>query len=382
MKLVNRAQIETMAKFKTQGSWTTSLFLDTDKSRLTKKEIALSLKTIVQAGQVQIASLGLDKEKQLSLCRDLERITAFSSQKLAAFPAPGLALFASSGAGFWEVFELPHGPRSRLLFDKTFYVRPLSSILDRFHRIGIFLFSRREAKWYEVLMGEITPLGELRSDVPARVREGGYKGYESKNIERHVEAHLHDHLKKAAQMTFDFFKKNPFDWLLIGCAEDAIHQDLNPLLHTYVKDRLKGRLKAKPGDPASKVLAEVLVVEEGLRKAEEEEVVGRLTAELERGGLATAGLKDTLHNLNMFDVQSLIVSHNFARPGHVCPACHFLYADETVCPVDQKKTDAVSDIVDEAIQTALGRNLPVRHITPPSRLDHYGKIGAFLKYKV
>jgi hypothetical protein len=31
--------------------------------------------------------------------------------------------------------------------------------------------------------------------------------------------------------------------------------------------------------------------------------------------------------------------------------------------------------------TALGRNLPVRHITPPSRLDHYGKIGAFLKYK-
>ncbi|MCX6575268.1 MAG: hypothetical protein NTV82_02615 [Candidatus Aminicenantes bacterium] len=32
--------------------------------------------------------------------------------------------------------------------------------------------------------------------------------------------------------------------------------------------------------------------------------------------------------------------------------------------------------------TALGRNLPVRHITPPLRLDHYGKTGAFLKYKV
>jgi hypothetical protein len=25
--------------------------------------------------------------------------------------------------------------------------------------------------------------------------------------------------------------------------------------------------------------------------------------------------------------------------------------------------------------TALGRNLPVRHITPPLRLDHYGKTG-------
>ena len=382
MRLSNRTQVETLAKFKPQGFWTTSLFLDTDKRRLTKKEIALSLKSIVQAGQMQIASLALDKEKQLSLCRDLDRITDFGAQKLATVSSPGLAVFASSDRGFWEVLELPHGPRSRLLFDKTFYVRPLSSILDRFRRIGVFLVSRREAKWYEVLMGEIAPLGELRSDVPARVREGGYKGYASKNIERHVEAHLHDHLKKAAQTTFELFKKNPFDWLLIGGGEDDIHQNLSPLLHTYLKDRLKGRLKAKPGDPTSKVLTEVLALEEGLRKVEEDEVVGRLTAELERGGLATSGLKDTLRHLNVFEVQSLIVSHNFAAEGHVCPSCHYLYVSETTCPVDQKKTEPVLDIVDEAIQTALGRGLVVRHITPPSRLDHYGKIGGFLKYKV
>lgn len=382
MKLTNRTQVEAVAKFKPEGLWTTSLFLDTDKSRQTAKEIALSLKTMVQSSQVQVASLGLDKEKQLSLCRDLDRIAAFGTQKLGTFSAPGLAIFASSGRDFWQVFELPHGPRNRLTFDKTFYVRPLSSILDRFRRIGVFLVSRREAKWYEVLMGKISSLGDLRSDVPARVREGGYKGYESKNIERHVEARLRDHLKKAAQTTFDLFKRNPFDWLLIGGGEDDIHQDLKPLLHTYLKDRLKGRLKAKPGDSASKVLKEVLALEEGLRKAEEDEVVARFTGELERGGLATAGLKDTIQHLNVFDVQSLIVSHNFAREGHICPACRFLYVAETVCPVDQKKTETVSDIVDEAIQTALGRNIPVRHITPPSRLDHYGKIGAFLKYKV
>ncbi|MDH4196993.1 MAG: hypothetical protein OEW05_06285 [Candidatus Aminicenantes bacterium] len=382
MKLANRTQVEALTKFKPEGLWTTSLFLDTDKSRQTSKEIALSLKTMVQTGQARVASLNLDKEKQLSLSRDLDRITAFGAQKLGTVSTPGLAIFVSSGRGFWEVFELPHGPRNRLLFEKTFYVRPLSSILDRFRRIGVFLVSRREAKWYEVLMGKITSLGNLLSDVPARVREGGYKGYESKNIERHIEAHLHDHLKKAAQTTFELFKKNPFDWLLIGGGEDDIHQDLKPLLHTYLKDRLKGRLKAKPGDSASKVLKEVLALEEGLRKAEEDEVVTRFTGELERGGLATAGLKDTLQHLNVFDVQSLIVSHNFAREGHICPSCHFLYVSETVCPVDQKKTETVSDIVDEAIQTALGRNLPVRHVTPPSRLDHYGKIGAFLKYKV
>ncbi len=382
MRLSNRSQIEALAKFKPQGFWTTSLYLDTDKSRLTKKEIALSLKTMVQAGQAQVASLGLDKEKQGSVVRDLDHITAFGRQKLGSFASAGLAIFASSGAGFWEVLDLPHGPRNRLIFDRTFAARPLSSILDKYRRIGVFLLSRREARWYELYMGEIAPLGELRSDVPARVREGGFKGYESKNIERHVEARLRDHLKKAAQTTFDLFKKNPFDWLFIGGSEDDIHQDMAPLLHTYLKDRLKGRLKAKPGDPPSKVLKEALALEAGLRKSEEDELVARFTGELERGGLATAGLKDTLRHLNVFEVLSLVVSHSFARPGHVCPSCHFLYVSETLCPVCQKKTEPVSDVVDEAIQTALGRNAAVRHITPPSRLDHYGKIGAFLKYKV
>jgi len=40
------------------------------------------------------------------------------------------------------------------------------------------------------------------------------------------------------------------------------------------------------------------------------------------------------------------------------------------------------DIVDEAIQTAANRACQVRQVTPPTKLDRYGKIGAFLKYKI
>ena len=34
------------------------------------------------------------------------------------------------------------------------------------------------------------------------------------------------------------------------------------------------------------------------------------------------------------------------------------------------------------IEAAFRENAVVRHITPPSRLDHYGKIGALLRYKI
>jgi len=99
----------------------------------------------------------------------------------------------------------------------------------------------------------------------------------------------------------------------------------------------------------------VLDAEVRLKKAEEEEAVQKLITELERGGLATSGLRDTIHRLNLFEVQSLVVTHNFARPGRICPTHKFLYLDELKCPVDDKKTDPVQDIIDEAIETVLKR---------------------------
>ncbi|MCU0244329.1 MAG: hypothetical protein MUE80_06235, partial [Acidobacteria bacterium] len=229
-------------------------------------------------------------------------------------------------------------------------------------------------------MNEIRLLDELESDVPGRVREGGFEGTAAKRIERHIDAHLQDHFKRTAQRTFDLSKKHPFDWLFVGC-EDNHCPDFEPHLHTYLRGRLKARLKARVGDAPAKVLQEVLVAEARLKKAEEEETVRKLVAELERGGLAASGLRDTIHRLNQYEVQTLVVTHNFSKPGRICPTHRFYYLDDLKCPICDKKTEIVQDVVDEAIETVLKRGGTVRHVAPPSKLDRYGSIGAFLKYK-
>lgn len=381
MRLSNRPQIEALARFRSPDLLAASLYLDTDKGRLTKKEIVLSFKNLIQAGRAQVEALRLSKVLRESLARDLDRMAEFGTRDLGSFTAPGLALFSCSGGGVWEVLELPHGPRNRVILDHTFYVTPLSAILDRYRRLGILLVGRREAKWYEVFMGEIALLKELESDVPGKVRAGGFKGYDAKVVERHFEAHLQEHLKKAARLTFDLFKDHKFDSLVVGCVEDDLFPALEPHLHAYLKERLRGRLKAKPADPPSKVLKDVQALETELQKTDEDALVARLTAELERGGRAASGLKDILHRLNQFEVQTLVVTHGFMREGRLCPSCRILYADEAVCPVCKKPTEYVPDVVDEAIQEAHKRGVAVRHVTPPSRLDHYGGIGAFLKFK-
>ncbi len=380
MKFSSRSQIEALAGFKSRDHLATSLYLETDKSRLTKKEIRVSLKNLLSEGRSRLEGMDLSKEKKESLGRDLDLIGDFFHKSLSSTNSSGAALFSCSGQNFWEVLELPHGPRNRLIFEPNFYLRPLSAIRDKYHQICALVLSRREARWYGVFAGEISELASLSSDVPSKVREGGFEGTESKRIERHIDAHLQEHFKKVAQTTFDLNKKKAFDWLLLG-TEDNHSGDLESHFHSYLKDKVKGRLKCRTNDSPPKILKEVLALEKELKKSEEDGIVMNLIAKLERGGLACSGIKDTLERLNRFEIQSLVVTHQFSKQGRICPNHSFLFVDDMKCPSCQKRTEIVADVIDEAIETAYKRNVPVRHITPPSKLDRYGHIGAFLVYK-
>jgi len=380
MKFQSRSQIETLAKYKSQGGLVTSIYLDTDKSRQNRKEIQLVLKTLLNDARSRACDLGAAKDRTDALVRDLDLAADHGNQALLTSSAAGLAFFSDSQKKFWQVLELPHGPRNRVIFDANFYVRPLAAILDKYSPICALLINRREAVWYDVSMEEIKFLDKIQSDVPARVKEGGFEGTAAKRIERHIDAHLLEHYKKASQKTLELSKKQPFDWLFVGAEENHIG-DFEGHLHSYLRDKVKARLHSRVTDPPAKVLKEVLEVEAGLKKTEEAETVQKLIAELERGGLATSGLRDTVRRLNQFEVQSLIVTHNFARPGRLCPTHKFLYLDEEKCPIDDKKTEAVADVIDEIIETVLKRGGTVKQIEPPSKLDRYGGIGAFLKFK-
>lgn len=379
MKLSSQTQIQTLAGFKSGNLWTTSFYLDTDKSRKTKKEVALSFKNLLSESRTGLDSLDLDRIKKESLHQDLERIARFGRQRLPSFNGAGLSIFSCQGAEFWQDLKLPHPPRNHLFFDRSFHIRPLLSIRDEYHRICALLLNRQQARWYEIFMGEIGLIDSIRSDVPSRVREGGWKGYESKRIERHIDAHLRDHFKKAAQKTFELFKKDKFDWLFLGCKEEY-RPDFEPLLHPYLKERLKGWLKTNSTDGEDKILKQAMEIERALKAVEEAGLAQTLSSELEKGGRAVSGLKNVLSRLNTAEVQTLVLTRNFAKEGRICPKCRFLYLDALRCPVCQVKTDKVQDIVHESVHAALDRKIPVRYVTQPSRLDRYGKIGAFLRY--
>ena len=380
MKFTSRSQVEALAHFQAGDLWVSSFFLDTDKGRQARKEIGLALKNLLSEARGNLESLDIAKANKDSLSHDLEKIGAFAGQAILSPGSPGLAAFSCCGAGFWQDFSLPRAPRNHLIFDRGPYVRPLTVILDEFHGICALILERQEARWYRVVMGEISLVDRLASDVPSRVREGGWQGYESKRIERHIDAHLHDHFKRAAQLTFDLFKKDHFDWLFLGCKEEY-RSEFEPLLHPYLQERLKGRLKVNSYESEDKLLKQAMDIEAALQQAEETALSQILVSELEKGGRAVSGLREVLHKLNIHEVQTLVLNRNFSQPGRVCPKCRFLYLDEVRCPNCQIKTNKVLDVVHEGVHAAMDHKGQVRYVTRPSKLERFGEIGAFLRFK-
>src|SRR4030067_1709683 len=192
MKSLSPGQIRVLAGFKSENLSTTSFYLDTDKSRQTKKAMDVSFKNLLNEGRTRLESMDRSRTRKQPLLQDLDKIGRFGKQSLPAWNASGLAIFACTGAKFWEELALPRAPRNHFIFDRSLYIRPLASLLDEYRHLCALLLDRQEARWYEVFLGEISLVDSLKSDVPSRVREGGWQGHESKRIERHIDAHLHD----------------------------------------------------------------------------------------------------------------------------------------------------------------------------------------------
>ena len=379
MKSLNKQRIEALSRFRSDRYLTTSFFLNTDKSQQSRKEIQVEAKNLITAARGRLESLAADKDKKASLSGDLDRIQELCAHNITE-NSSGLAVFSCQGEKFWDEVHLPHPPRNRLLFDQNPYIRPLAQILGRYHSICIFLVGRTSAKWFSLQMGRLAHLETLLCELPKHSKDGDFDGTSVRRIERHIDAHVHEHFKKASQFTFELFQKEKFDWLFIG-SDDHFYSDLEQFLHAYLRERLKGRIKAKSSDPEDKILKEALELEATIDRAAEEEEVRRFVAELEKGGRAMSGIKDTLRGLNTLEVQTLLVSHNYGAPGKMCPKCRFLYLEEAICPSCQVATGPVADVVDEGIEAAFKQHAAVRHVSPPSKLDHYGRIGALLRFK-
>lgn len=379
--MITRAQVEGLLQFQNGEYLVTSCYLNLDRTKWPPQMLKIRVKDLLQSAQQELSAKAGGHPQRESLRGDFERIEEYVTQEIVTNHHKGLAVFSCSAQKFWQAYGLPRMSRNILIADLAPYIRPLAAILAEYHRYGVVLVDRVMGQVFEVYMGEIVERTDVVAEVPRRVKEGGLGGRDERNIERHHEQAVHQHFRRLADQTFNVFRGDKFDYLVLGGHRELL-REFKQHLHPYLKERWAGDFHAEPckTSPAD-VLARTLDIEDQVEWAHEKRMAEELVHKAGAGRLAVSGVGATLGALTRGEAQTLLVEDGFEMPGFVCYGCHYAILSEGDCPHCHKPLEPCPDIVDEAIELALKKNCQIEHVRGPTALRDAGRMGAILRFQ-
>jgi peptide subunit release factor 1 (eRF1) len=226
-------------------------------------------------------------------------------------------------------------------------------------------------------LGELVDKDELFERLPRHDDDGGT--WRKDHVRDHAAVMAHQHLRRAADVAFHVHQQQGFDRLILG-APDEIARELERALHPYLKERVVARVHLPIGASDDDIRQVALDVEEEVERRYEAKLVARLRQGLGARRRAVAGLVDVLAALVQRRVDVLLVSHGYTEPGWRCAGCGYIATVGRTCPACAKKMYQVDDVVEEAVEEALGQSCRVEVCVGNADLDVVGRIGALLRY--
>ncbi len=395
-----KSEINELLRFKSDKYPIVSLYLKLGPKERENFKYKITLKDMIKEERDRLHKGDFAKEVLESVEADFRKISDFIENTDSLTACRGVAVFSSSAERLWEVFKLPLVYRNCLVVNSSALVRQLVAINDEFGDIAVVIVDRKQARLFRIGLSGADEVAdyfypEATRSTKFRAQEGRFKqrlsptvggghvphGYGEYGFNRMIEDEVHRHLKYVSERLFDHYKESKFDWLVIGGAEHIL-ADFPNYLHTYLKQRLLGTITVdistvRPDEIAEKALD---LLEKRERK-NEEKILEEFGEKLQ-SGLAVNGVRDTLKALMMGQVGMLLVTEGFTHPGFKCPESGVLVLEkfDNLCP-EGKTPLPVADVVDEAIEEALGQRAEIEVIFNEEKKKLDG-IGAILRFKL
>jgi peptide chain release factor subunit 1 len=377
--MISRQDLSELIAFNPEQYLTTSLYLRIDNPP--QFSYTIRLKDLIKSRRKELESQDLSPEVEKSIESDFKKIQEYVNLRFSRNGIQTLAIFSCSGRKFWQVVNMTVPIRDLLSIQPRPLYRPLALILDEYKRFLFILIERAKARLFEIYAGEILERTDILDDVPSKVREGGYGGYEERRIERHIEDHVRQHFKHVAEAAYDFSRKYSNDHLIIGGAEGNT-REFRQYLHNSLVDQVITIVHENFNSPPAEILEKTKNIEKEIREQEEIQLMNQLFDQVNSGGLGIVGLDSILRALQVGQVNQLVVQEGFQKEGFRCAKCLSLHLQNGACVYCGEETNVVSDVVEEAIQEAIQQGCQVRYISHPgSQLATAGNIGALLRFK-
>ena len=370
--------IKRLVALDTDPFLTISLYLNVDGRQYPNREYEIELKELIRRAQQQLMHYPEDIREAAR--RDLERIDRYVRREFVRDNTRLLVIFACEPADLFETLTYAIPMKSQIiLYPKGPYVTPLLIALAGHADALVIMVSREVARGFYYLAGHLEEIGNVREDVPARVNYGGFKGYEERRIDRHVEEHVQWYLKHVAEQAYRWFVLyDPELVLLMG------HPEVTGSLTRYLPYPMTQRLGP---------VMDYFIESGGLREIRERVETAVMTVERQRvrewieqlrrqvPHRAVIGIEATLQALNAWRCAVLVFDPDEMFEGYTCPQCGYLALRRGTCPRCRSDLQYTENLLNEAIESAVHQGaelVPIRHDAELVRL--IDTMGAVLRF--
>jgi peptide chain release factor subunit 1 len=366
-------QVEALRAFDARGARVLSVYLDLEAVRQGRPAYRVVFEDLVRAARER-----LDEPARAALAEEAARVRAWLDDRDPG--GRGLAVFACSPRGLWQVHRLAVRVRDHLAFEPAPDVAPLLELFDEYERYAVALVDKEHARLFTVFLGEIEEREAFEDFVPGKHDQGGWS---QARYQRHHEAHVYWHLKRVVERLAGLARRRQFDRLVLAGPEEAI-SELRRLLPRPLARRLAAVIRAEMTAGDREILDKTLAVEQQLEREAEERLVEQILDQAGPGGRAVLGVESTLEALSADAVQTLVVAPGEPRAGGECPECGWLEADgRRDCPLCGSAVEPRHDIAHRAMERAREQaaRVEVVHGEAARRLAEVGGgMGALLRY--
>jgi peptide subunit release factor 1 (eRF1) len=281
-----------------------------------------------------------------------------------------------------KAYHIPVYIPSRFVIESDPYIHPLIKALEKYPRYVVAVLERDKARFFSIFLDEIEEVSEIMfSDVPQRINaaRAEWKGLRETKIQGHIRDHLRRHLKKVSEKTSDYFRKNKFNYLVLGARRELVEK-FTEILGAKSRKKLIGSYHIVSGYNLNRIKEKSReIINKHEKKIEAEIVKNLFSGSSKRKKTAILEINSVLENFYLHNIDALVIGKDYKEAGHVCPECHYISSYLKFCPKCKSKMLKAGDIADEIIEEAVINKIKIKHLLYPHKeFDKFG-IGAFLK---
>jgi peptide chain release factor subunit 1 len=329
----------------------TSFYLDVDgRSRPRSSDVNAAVDRLFRRARRHADARGVGSavEADLVWIRDvLDRGVDRSTTR-------GLALFVSSRSGLHRELALAVPVRDEVHIGPHPYVAPLAALVQGDRLVVVVLVDRRRARLFRCEHGAVSLLDTVEEDLPRAVDTEIELG----DRERARTESALRHARRTADSVIDATRDLPGATVALGGDPECVAE---------LQRHLPAALRAGPIEhvalAASATPSAVGEAVAGLQRELERRSIDGLLARLAEAvphGAGTLGIDATLRAIAEQRVETLLVAPHLVTPGARCPACGWAGTSRRGrCPVCARPAEPVDDLVELAVDDALGQGADV-----------------------